>query len=101
MGSLKRNKMEQYFDIYEFRFYAKGTKFCFKVYAREEKTALEILDIENECNFFKFKRLWYRRYKVRCYSKKPPYEIEQKQLELAIQRKKKRYNLIALQGGAI
>ena len=101
MGSLKRNKMEQYFDIYEFRFYAKGTKFCFKVYAREEKTALEILDIENECNFFKFKRLWYRRYKVRCYSKKPPYEIEQQQLELAIQRKKKRYNLIALQGGAI
>ena len=93
--------MEEYFDIYEFRFYAKGTKFCFKVYAREEKTALEILDIENECNFFKFKRLWYRRYKVRCYSKKPPYEIEQKQLELATERKKKRYKIIALQGGAI
>ena len=93
--------MGEYFNIYEFRFYAKGTKFCFKVYPREEKTALEILEIENECNFFKFKRLWYRIYKVKCYCHKPPYEIEQKQLELATERKKKRYKIIALQGGAI
>lgn len=79
----------------------KELNFVLKFMLEKKKTALEILDIENEYNFFKFKPLWYRRYKVRCYSKKPPYEIEQKQLELATERKKKRYKIIALQGGAI
>ena len=71
--------MDDYFEIYEFRFVDRKTHARAVVYAREEETALEIIDkwnsLQNIFNWVKRKH----RFKKRFYTSIPPYELEQEQ----------------------
>lgn len=71
------------FDIFEFTYKDKKTKARCCIYAREEKTAQEIIDIVNTDNpLFNFtkKKLFFKKPYTTTI---PPYELEQEQLENA------------------
>lgn len=70
-------------EIYEtYRYTYKEVMFKAKIviYAREDKTAQELIDIANSHSFYKFVPVRFR-FKKKCYIDVPPYELEQVQLE--------------------
>lgn len=91
---------EQY-EVYEFRYIDKETKTGFCVYARTEEKAQEIIDIENDHNVYNYVKPKFRKFKRKFLSGKPPYELEQEQIEVSIKRRNNRYQYIAENGGVI
>ena len=73
--------MDDYYEMWQFRFKDKDGGGHAIVFARTEETALEIIKAWNEAQdiFFWIKQKF--RYKKRCYSIIPPYELEQEQFE--------------------
>lgn len=88
------------FEVYEFRYIDKETKSGFCVYARTEEKAQEIVDIENDHNVYNYVKPMFR-FKRKFLSEKPPYELEQEQIEVSKQRRSKRYQYIVENGGSI
>lgn len=82
--------MEAY-NITEFRFKDKKSGMCCVVYAREEETALEIINIINSNNdvFWSPKKIGYKK---AVNSKIPPYELEQEQLNCALEMLERKNN---------
>lgn len=75
------------FDIFEFTYKDKKTKMHCSIYAREEKTAQEIINIINSNNpFFYFvkKKLFFKKSFITTIA---PYELEQEQIENAIKQR--------------
>ena len=73
--------MDDYYEIWEFRFIDQKTKMKAVVYAREETTALKIINIWNDNqDIYKWVKPRFR-YKKRIYTSVPPYELEQEQIE--------------------
>ena len=75
------------FDIFEFTYKDKKTKARCSIYAREEKTAQEIINIINSNNpFFYFvkKKLFFKKSFLTIIV---PYELEQEQRENAIKQR--------------
>ena len=73
--------MEELFEIWEFRFVDKSTHSKAVIYARKEETALEIINMWNE---FQDIYHWVKkkfRFKKKMVTSKPPYELEQEQIE--------------------
>lgn len=77
------------YEIYQFTYIDKSSKCKFVVYARTLKVANEIIDIENtnNCAYWIPKKLGFIKKMV---SKIPPYELEQNQLDCAINKLEKR-----------
>ena len=81
--------MEERFQTYRWKFVCRKPKTCFLIYAREQKTAEEIIAVENTENLY-FLKL------AKVFSKKavkvkvPPFELEQHQLEAAEARLERR-----------
>ena len=75
------------FDIFEFTYKDKKSKLRCSIYAREEKTAQEIINIINSDNpFFYFvkKKLFFKKSFLTTIA---PYELEQEQIENAIKQR--------------
>ena len=71
---------EDLFEIYEFRFIDKVTKAKAVIYARKEETAISIINKWNEIqDIYHWDKVRFR-FKRKCYTSKPPYELEQEQL---------------------
>lgn len=68
---------EELFEMWEFRFVDKKSGMKLVVYARYEETAKEIAEPwnENQHTYHWVKKRF--RYKKKCFSKIPPYELEQ------------------------
>lgn len=78
------------YEIYQFTYIDKPSRCKFEVYARTLKVANEIIDIENTNNtIFHWipKKIGFIKKVV---SKIPPYELEQHQLDCAINKLEKR-----------
>lgn len=90
--------MNDEFEVYEYRYFDKETKTGFCVYAREEKTAKEIIDIENDHNIYNFIKPKFRRFKRKYLSGTPPYELEQEQMDVALKRRENRFKYLAKNG---
>ncbi|MCF0108370.1 MAG: hypothetical protein HUJ59_05175 [Bacilli bacterium] len=87
--------MTNTFTIFEFRYVDKDTGTGFCVYARTEETADKIIAIENEQNVYFFIKPKLRRFKRKYTTEKPPYELEQEQLDFVTKRRNKRLKYIA------
>lgn len=75
--------MEDIYELWRFRFKNHYT-LPLDVFAREEKTALEVVEYWNKG--LPKKQQWYKPifgYKHSAYSTIPPYELEQQQIEYA------------------
>ena len=78
------------YEIYQFTYIDKSSRCKFEVYARTLKVANEIMNIENTDNtIFHWipKKIGFIKKVV---SKIPPYELEQNQLDCAINKLEKR-----------
>lgn len=83
--------MDNYdFDIFEFAYIDKKTKQRFKVYARTEKVANEIIEIVNKDNIYYFVKPRFRRFKKAFKTTEPPYDLEEEQKEIALKQLNKR-----------
>ncbi|MBP3608119.1 MAG: hypothetical protein J6J11_07370 [Treponema sp.] len=74
--------MEQMYDIFEFTYINEGGSLEQVVWARNEETAQKIIDLENQCTSFH----WIpkkKKFMVATQTNRPPYELEQEQLEIA------------------
>lgn len=74
--------MEEMYEIFEFTYINQGGSLKMAVWARTEETAQKVIDLENQCTTFH----WIpakRKFKVAKYTNRPPYELEQEQLEVA------------------
>ncbi len=91
--------MGEQFEVFEFRYIDKQTKTGFCVYARTEETAQKIINIENDHNVYHYVKPRFRRFKRKYLSEKPPYDLEQEQIDVATARKQKRYEYYAMNGG--
>ena len=72
--------MEDYFEIWEFRFVDKKTKMRSVIYARTEETALKIIGMWNEVQSIYH---WVKprfRFRKKYVTTIPPYELEQEQI---------------------
>ena len=72
--------MEDYFEIWEFRFVDKGSKMHSVIYARTEEKAWEIINMWND---FQDIYRWVKprfRFKKKYVTTIPPYELEQEQI---------------------
>lgn len=89
------------YDLIEFRYIDKATKQRFCVFAREQKTADEIISIVNEKNIYYFIKPKFRKFKFKVVSSKPPYEVEQEQFEIAEKQKQKRLEYFKTHKGVL
>ena len=71
--------MDEYFEIYAFRFVDKKTKSRCEIYARTVETALKIIDMWNSLGVFTWVKPKFR-FMKKCFTSIPPYEVEQEQL---------------------
>ena len=84
--------MEEYYEIYEFRFVDKKTNFRCAVYARTEETAMKIIEQWNaNQDIFHWTKQKFR-FKKKCYTTIPPYELEQEQMKGVIKSGSNRRN---------
>ena len=84
--------MEEQFEIFEFKFIDKKTKMRAIVYARTEGTALKIINMWNDIQDIYF---WVKlrfRFKKKCATSIPPYELEQEQIQTIQQWKQSALN---------
>ena len=65
--------------VFEFAYIDKKTKQRFKVYARTEKVANEIIEIVNKDNIYYFVKPRFRRFKKAFKTTEPPYDLEEEQ----------------------
>ena len=79
------------YQIYRWRYKSKKPKAIMLVYARQQKTADEIIATENIDNIFFFKPTRFF-FKKQCYTYEPPYDLEQQQLSVAEKRLEHRKN---------
>ena len=74
--------MQEWYDIYEFTYKNESGSLEQVIWARDEETAQKIIDLENQCTEFH----WIprkKKFKVARRTNRPPYELEQEQLEEA------------------
>ena len=72
--------MNDYFEIWEFRFVDKKTKARAVIYARTEETALKIIGMWNDLQIYHWVKRRFR-FKKKYVTKIPPYELEQAQID--------------------
>ena len=70
------------YEIYQFTYIGRASRFKFAVFARKIETANEIVTVENTNNIFQWKPKKIGFIK-KVISKMPPYELESIQLECA------------------
>ena len=73
------------YQLFQWKYISHKPDATMIIYAREQKTADEIIDIENIDNVFFFKKARFS-FQKPYETNTPPYELEQHQLEVAEQR---------------
>lgn len=81
--------MEVFYKTYRWKYVSRKPKDCLIICARKQETAEQIIAIENTDNF-RILRLVKLFPKKTIYIKEPPYEFEQSEMDIALQRLEKR-----------
>lgn len=84
--------MDDYFQIYEFRFVDKDTSMGLVIFARTEEVAIRLVNLWNDSqDIYHWKKKRFQ-FKKKVYTKIPPYELEQAQEDYILQMKRKTQN---------